>query len=96
MIINVMTQIFVDIHFVVLHVCFIANYSINIFSFYFKIASAINEEIDFIYRLETDSEPKNLIGTIDFCSELGGYPIYANTAYEWQLIQGILIIFKIN
>ena len=34
---------------------------------------------------------KNLTDVIDFCSELGGYPIYANNAYEWQLIQGISI-----
>ena len=25
---------------------------------------------------------------MDFCFELGGYPIYANNAYEWQIIQG--------
>ena len=44
--------------------------------------------MDFIYRLESDSQPGNLTGVINFCSELGGYPIYANNAYEWQLIQG--------
>ncbi len=27
---------------------------------------------------------------MDFCFELGGYPIYANNAYEWQLIQGLI------
>ncbi|CAF3110820.1 unnamed protein product, partial [Rotaria sp. Silwood2] len=57
------------------------------------LPSVINDENDFIYRIETDSEVKNLIGVIDFCSELGGYPIYANNAYEWQLIQGIYIKF---
>jgi hypothetical protein len=66
----------------------------KLFLFVFKVfiwlASAINDQNDFIYRLETDTEPKNLIGVIDFCSELGGYPIYANNAYEWQLVQGTI------
>jgi len=57
---------------------------------FLKLASVINEQHDFIYRLETDSQPGNLIEVTDFCSELGGYPIYANNAYEWQLIQGNL------
>ncbi len=39
--------------------------------------------------METDNQPKNLAGVIDFCVELGGYPIYAFNAYEWQLVQGI-------
>lgn len=52
------------------------------------LASKIDEENDFIYRLEIDTPGKNLIGVIDFCEELGGYPIYANNAYEWQIIQG--------
>ncbi|CAF5194616.1 unnamed protein product, partial [Rotaria magnacalcarata] len=51
-----------------------------------------DDEKNFIYRLEMDNQSKNLTGVIDFCSELGGYPIYANNAYEWQLIQGISII----
>ncbi|CAF0846728.1 unnamed protein product [Rotaria sordida] len=55
------------------------------------LPSVINDENDFIYRIETDNEAKNLIGVIDFCSELGGYPIYANNAYEWQLIQEIML-----
>jgi len=38
--------------------------------------------------LETDTQSGNLTGVIDFCSELAGYPIYANSAYEWQLVQG--------
>lgn len=49
-----------------------------------------NEEIPFVYRLESDSQSGNLTGVINFCSELGGYPIYANNAYEWQIIQGNL------
>lgn len=53
-----------------------------------SLASLIDEENDFIYRLETDTQAKNLVGVIDFCEELGGYPIYANNAYEWQIIQG--------
>jgi hypothetical protein len=61
---------------------FIINFSFS------KLASVINEQNDFIYRLETDTQSGNLTGVIDFCSELGGYPIYANNAYEWQLIQG--------
>ncbi len=57
-------------------------------SLFFNLASVLNEENDFIYRLESDSQTGNLTGVIDFCSELGGYPIYGNNAYEWQLIQG--------
>jgi hypothetical protein len=59
-----------------------------IIHFLLNLASVINEQNDFIYRLESDSQSGNLTGVIDFCSELGGYPIYANNAYEWQLIQG--------
>ncbi|CAF2040937.1 unnamed protein product [Rotaria magnacalcarata] len=55
------------------------------------IPSVIDQQNDFIYRLETDSQSGNLTGVIDFCSELGGYPIYANNAYEWQLIQEIML-----
>ena len=51
-------------------------------------ASVVDQQTDFIYRLESDSQSGNLTGVINFCSELGGYPIYANNAYEWQLIQG--------
>jgi hypothetical protein len=56
----------------------------------------MNYNDDFIYRIETDTQTTNLIGVIDFCSELGGYPIYANNAYEWQLVQGILLIQILN
>ena len=52
------------------------------------LASVISQENDFIYRLETDTQAGNLTGVINFCAELGGYPIYANNAYEWQIIQG--------
>ncbi|CAF1112160.1 unnamed protein product [Adineta steineri] len=55
------------------------------------LPSVYNNANDFIYRLETDTQEKNLIGVIDFCSELGGYPIYANNAYEWQLVQEIML-----
>ena len=55
----------------------------------FVLASVSDEENDFIYRLETDTQAKNLAGVLDFCAELGGYPIYAYNAYEWQIIQGI-------
>ncbi|UJR20328.1 hypothetical protein I4U23_023459 [Adineta vaga] len=55
------------------------------------LPSTSTETNDFIYRVETDTEPKNLIGVIDFCAELGGYPIYANNAYEWQLVQEIML-----
>jgi len=60
----------------------------------FKLASVINEQNDFIYRLESDTQTGNLVAVIDFCSELGGYPIYANNAYEWQLVQGKINIIK--
>jgi hypothetical protein len=59
-----------------------------------KLASLQTQPNDFIYRLETDTQSGNLTGVIDFCSELGGYPIYANNAYEWQLIQGNLNSLK--
>ncbi|CAF4100035.1 unnamed protein product, partial [Adineta steineri] len=49
--------------------------------------SVMNEQNDFIYRLELDTQSGNLTGVINFCSELGGYPIYANNAYEWQIVQ---------
>ncbi len=74
-----------------------SSYSYVYFSFFYllvcffsssKIASVINQQNDFIYRLESDIRPGNLLDVINFCSELGGYPIYANNAYEWQLIQG--------
>ncbi|CAF3465422.1 unnamed protein product [Rotaria sp. Silwood1] len=55
------------------------------------IPSLIDQQHDFIYRLESDSQSGNLTGVIDYCSELGGYPIYANNAYEWQLIQGYIL-----
>ncbi|CAF1124596.1 unnamed protein product [Rotaria sp. Silwood1] len=55
------------------------------------IPSLIDQQHDFIYRLESDSQSGNLTGVIDYCSELGGYPIYANNAYEWQLIQEIML-----
>ncbi|CAF2093138.1 unnamed protein product [Rotaria magnacalcarata] len=55
------------------------------------LPSVIDDEKNFIYRLEMDNQSKNLTGVIDFCSELGGYPIYANNAYEWQLIQEIML-----
>jgi hypothetical protein len=42
----------------------------------------------FVYRVENDDARGNLTGVIDFCSELGGQPVYANNAYEWQIIQG--------
>ncbi|CAF4824856.1 unnamed protein product, partial [Rotaria magnacalcarata] len=45
------------------------------------LPSVIDDEKNFIYRLEMDNQSKNLTGVIDFCSELGGYPIYANNAY---------------
>jgi len=61
---------------------------------FLKLASVINEQNDFIYRLESDTQTGNLVAVIDFCSELGGYPIYANNAYEWQLIQGKINIIK--
>ncbi|UJR29534.1 hypothetical protein I4U23_010751 [Adineta vaga] len=53
--------------------------------------SIINEENNFIYRLENDNQSGNLTGVINFCSELGGFPIYANNAYEWQIIQEIML-----
>ena len=49
-----------------------------------------------IYRLESDSQTGNLTGVTSFCYELGGYPIYANNAYEWHLIQGFTILFAIH
>jgi len=80
-----------DIQFVVFYVNFVSFFlHKNYFVLY--LASAVNDENDFIYRIETDDQPKNLIGVIDFCAELGGYPIYAYNAYEWQLVQGILFI----
>jgi hypothetical protein len=63
-------------------------------SFFFSIsASVIDQQSDFIYRLETDTQSGNLTGVIDFCSELAGYPIYANSAYEWQLVQGQYLLY---
>ncbi|CAF1215178.1 unnamed protein product [Adineta ricciae] len=53
--------------------------------------SVISQQNDFIYRLETDTQAGNLTGVINFCAELGGYPIYANNAYEWQIIQEIML-----
>jgi len=87
MLIDVMMILLEDFLFVVLFVCF---YFFFIKLFFFNLASVLNEENDFIYRLESDSQTGNLTGVIDFCSELGGYPIYANNAYEWQLIQGYI------
>jgi hypothetical protein len=78
MLIDVMMRVLEDILFVVYFF---------LFTFY-KIASVINQQNDFIYRLESDTQSGNLADVIDFCSELGGYPIYANNTYEWQLIQG--------
>ena len=52
------------------------------------LAEYLTEERNLIYRLESDTQPGNLTGVIDFCAELGGYPIYANNAFQWQLIQG--------
>jgi hypothetical protein len=43
--------------------------------------------------LETDSTSKDLAEVIDFCSEFGGYPIYALNAYEWQIVQGTSHLF---
>ncbi|CAF1452722.1 unnamed protein product, partial [Adineta ricciae] len=57
-----------------------------------RLLPSINTKTsDFIYRLETDTSSKDLSGVIDFCAELGGYPIYANNAYEWQLVQEIML-----
>ena len=82
MLIDVMMWVLEDILFVVYFF---------LFTFY-KIASVINQQNDFIYRLESDTQSGNLADVIDFCSELGGYPIYANNTYAWQLIQGYLSI----
>jgi len=46
---------------------------------------------DFIYRLADDGPSLDFAGVIDFCAELGAYPIYANSAYEWQIIQEIML-----
>lgn len=51
-----------------------------------------SEDESFIYRIETDDQSGNLTGVIEYCSELGGYPIYANNAYEWHLIQGSFLL----
>ncbi len=89
MLIDVMMIQLEDFLFVVLFVCFLFSFFLLLLNNLFKKkASVINEENDFIYRLESDTQTGNLTGVIDFCSELGGYPIYANNAYEWQLIQG--------
>jgi hypothetical protein len=85
MLIDVMMILLEDFLFVVLFVCF---YFFFVNLSFLKLASVVNEENAFIYRLESDSQTGNLTGVIDFCSELGGYPIYGNNAYEWQLIQG--------
>jgi len=49
------------------------------------------EDRPFIYRIETADSSGNLTSVINYCSELGGYPIYAHSAYEWQLIQEIML-----
>ncbi len=71
-----------------LRIILFSLFFIKIFFFFLNLASHQNEDNHFIYRLETDTQPGNLTGVMDFCFELGGYPIYANNAYEWQLIQG--------
>ena len=78
---------FEDILFVDSRVC-LYSIQINLFRQNLVLASVTNEENTFIYRLETDNQSRNLTGVTNFCYELGGYPIYANNAYEWQLIQG--------
>jgi hypothetical protein len=40
--------------------------------------------------LETDSTSKDLAEIVNFCSEFGGYPVYALNAYEWQIVQGMI------
>ena len=59
-----------------------------VFLIFSNVATLVNEDNPLIYRLERDTQSGNLTGVTDFCSQLGGYPIYANNAYEWQLIQG--------
>lgn len=58
---------------------------------YFVRLATRSDLKNFIYRLEDDSSNKDLAGVIDFCAELGGFPIYANSAYEWQTVQEIML-----
>ena len=55
-----------------------------------------NDDERFLYRLDHDEYSSGLTGLIDYCSQVGGDPIYATNAYEWQLIQGLSFSFSVS